>query len=78
MNIDSIQVTLGLQQSLGHIITARQSRPVKADVLLLLRVESGGQHSQEIQLQGYNLRGMYIFKTWYILNLRFCNVKSEL
>lgn len=35
VSVDGPQVTVGLQQSLGDVLAARQSRPVQAHVLLL-------------------------------------------
>ena len=44
MNVDSVEVTSSLQQSLGDVITARQSCPVQADVLLLNKEQIRGQY----------------------------------
>lgn len=39
MNVDSVEVTSSFQQSLGDVITARQSRPVQADILFLNKAQ---------------------------------------
>lgn len=43
MNIHSVEVTSSLQQSLGNIITTRQSCPVQADILFLNKQQIRGQ-----------------------------------
>lgn len=37
MDVDDLQVTVGVEQQLGDVCTARERRPVEADVLLLER-----------------------------------------